>query len=147
MRQNSGHLAINRTGKGEARFPFVGHLSTLAIDKDFALAVNDQPFSDRSPSHHVIMRGAGGQPIVVGKAWEHEIRKGERAGKTMFSLKLDSPEIPNLNLSAWPDDDDADRWYLVFDRSRDPVAMDDSGEQRRAERGAGGDDLGDEIPF
>lgn len=135
-----GHLA---EVDGNAVYPYNGRLSTLSVDMPVVLAVNDDRRNDNSPDYLVLGKSPNGNPVQIGVAWRHSIGKGERAGKSMFSLVIDNPELPRMDLAAWPVDDMDGRWTVSGNRSRDPATRNGTA----APAGDTGAAIGDELPF
>ena len=97
----------------------------MALDPTGCLPGN----KDREPTHRVRLKGPGGVPFDAGAAWEMEIKRGENAGKRLYSISIDAlPELPaGLRVSAFPD---GEGYRVEFETPRAPAKPVPAGEEK-----------------
>lgn len=138
-----GELKIRETTDdrtGEVTYSLRGVFHTLQN----SLAIQIEPLerdpsaprpTDDTPTHRVSIEGR--KNADLGVAWERNIERGDYAGRPMFSIALNHPEMPDWagQLAAFPRGN-AGEYHLIHQRSRQPAAP-----QRDDMQHAGEDDI------
>lgn len=143
---------INEIPQGERRV-LQGHFTTAMHHVQFLLRPIPQAEqrTDRSPTHEMMMRGGHGQWATIGLAWTRQIERGENSGRTMFSLMLEDPDLPELQLTAFPAQSEnqhgCDRWTVETERKRQRRGLPDAGQSTQEGEQSRSAPVEDEIPF
>jgi uncharacterized protein (DUF736 family) len=118
MTMNVGYLKTLKDGS------IGGYISTLKFSASFMFQPIKDKRSDRAPDYDLSVRTKDGREVAVGVVWKREIKRGDQAGKTMFSLAFDDPSLPQpLNVNAYPDENgDPGAYVLSWTRERERKA-------------------------
>lgn len=129
--------SLKRVGERGGLPVLRGRLVSMVLETDMAIDPTGEESRKGSQIFAVRLKTPSGRPFDAGTAYQNEIKAGENAGKTMWSIRIArQPGIPEaLDLTAWPDGDD---WYLSMGGSVAPSAPASP---------PGGDVDGDNIPF
>ena len=115
-----------------------GRLVSMVLETDIAIDPTGEESRKGSQIFAVRLKTPSGRPFDAGTAYQNEIKAGENAGGTMWSIRIArQPGIPDgMDLVAWPD---GEGWYLAMGGNAAPTSRPAS---------APADDVGnDAIPF
>lgn len=115
-----------------------GRLVSMVLETDIAIDPTGEVSKKGSDIFAVRLKTPSGRPFDAGTAYQNDIKMGENAGDTMWSIRIaKQPGIPDgLDLVAWPQ---GEGWYLAMGGNAAPAS-------RPASAPADGVD-GDHIPF
>lgn len=116
-----GTLNIARDDHGKLKWG--GSIKSLEYKGEFRMFDNKDIQGEGSPTHLLTMRDADGTIIIVGKAWEKEIQRGDYVGRAFYSMSFDEPSLPDWmgNIAAFPSDDEG-RYDIVYSRPKKKAA-------------------------
>lgn len=129
-----------RTGEVATFLRGVFHTLRASIDiliEPLQRDANAPAATDDTPTHQVTINGR--KSAELGVAWERPIERGDYKGRSMFSVALNHPDLPEwaANMAAFPRGN-AGEYHLLYQRRRQPAAQ-------AAEAGGAGEE--DEIPY
>jgi len=113
-----GYLLPSEDGSTEY---FTGEIATMRLQLAFELRANENPRSDRAPTHLALVRVPNGTEYHVGAGWLREAKHGPHRGRKFLSLSFDSPDMPRpLNVAAYPPEDGTGEWEIAWRRRTQP---------------------------
>lgn len=103
-----------------------GAITTLRLDLTIQITRRERDGGANAPSHDVMAKGPHGKFVCIGAAWTKHIMRGENAGQSFLSLKLDDESFGDpIYLSAFHTD--GEKWRITSNRPRrKPVANEDA---------------------
>lgn len=119
MSASLGHLA--KVGERGGLPILRGRLVSMVLETDIAIDPTGEESRKGSQIFAVRLKSPSGKPFDAGTAYQNDIKVGDNAGETMWSIRIArQPGIQEaLDLVAWPD---GEGWYLAMGGGSAPSA-------------------------
>ena len=95
-----------------------GRVKTVKHDYEFLLIPIAGRQIDKAPTHDLEVITEDGEAVPAGAAWAKMIERGESAGKTLYSMSFNDPDLPEWSFAAFPVPGQDSQYVVRTDRRR-----------------------------